>query len=637
MSLPAKIVLFLLAVSGVFRLRFGNDPAQFYRPDEFLAVGEKAFYELGVASSESFALVAGLSVQDALEREEAAKVPGGVSEIVPSFARQRENAALVDRLCEKEGASYSAATDLPVGRRSEPPPDESLLDAAAPPHPTLAKMLAPRIVKTPGAVELVCLVTPVPQDFKPPQGVTTFSPRTALQGIFDEYQHEAFRLLAGSLVCLAVLLVAMFGRRVMSYAMPVLGAALATAGMLGWMGETINFFHVLCFFVFMGLGMDYTIFHAPVSGTAQTVRSRVVLFSFLSSFVGLGLLSFTDLAVTRAMGRTLATGLFFSYLFSLPSRKRVEKLAQTTAWHEQREQSAGRLRLLFMWNLYTMFGKTAAKLATVVVMAFVYPFARPARQSLKKFYSVLGGAQPSAFALFRHLLGFAWSLMDKTDACTLKKNIPHMAARNDGGWQDFCRLVAAGQGAFLVSTHLGTAEVLPALPVALASGGAPARIPHVHAFQQMTHDAVFTDVFMKHFDRRSVTLHPVEEIGVGTAVEMKDAIARGELVIMAGDRPSAGAARTRETTAQFLGVPCKWPRGTFVFARLMEAPVFFVTCVRTGFNSFEAHFERFMPPEEGGAANVEKAMLESYVAFLERETRAHPSEWFHFHGFFADS
>ena len=633
MSLPAKIVLFLLAVSGVFRLKFGNDPSQFYRPDPFLAAGEKAFFDLGMASAESLAVVSGFSVQDALEREEAAGVKGGVSEIVPSFARQRENAALVDRLCEKEGAAYTAATGLPVVRRSVPPPDEALLDASAPPHPMLAKMLAPRIVRDPW---FTYLVTPAPKGFKPSQGVAVFSPRAALQSVFDEYQREAFRLLEWSLACLAALLVAMFGRRVPAYAMPVLGAALATAGVLGWMGETLNFFHVLCFFVFVGLGMDYAIFHAPVPGAARTIRSRVVLFSFLSSFVGLGLLAFTDLAVTRAMGRTLATGLLFSYLFSLPSRA-TSREPRTAAWHEQREQSAGRLRLLFMWNLYALFGKTAAKLATVAVMAFVYPFARPARRSLEKFYSVLGGARPGTFALFRHLLGFAWSLVDKTDACTLKKNLPRIAARDDDGWRDFSRLVESGRGAFLVSTHLGTAEVLPALPVALASGGAPARIPRVHAFQQMSHDAVFTDVFMRHFDHSSVTLHPVEEIGVETAVEMKDAISRGELVIMAGDRPSAGAARTRDATARFLGVPCRWPRGTFVFARLMESPVFFVTCVRTGFNSFEAHFERFAPPEEGGASGIEKAMLDGYVAFLERETRARPSEWFHFHDFFADS
>ena len=37
-------------------------------------------------------------------------------------------------------------------------------------------------------------------------------------------------------------------------------------------------------------------------------------YSFLTSFVGFGLLAFTDFAVTRSMGITLAIGLAFSYL-----------------------------------------------------------------------------------------------------------------------------------------------------------------------------------------------------------------------------------------------------------------------------------------------------------------------------------
>ena len=197
-----------------------------------------------------------------------------------------------------------------------------------------------------------------------------------------------------------------------------------------------------------------------------------------------------------------------------------------------------------------------------------------------------------------------------------------MSVRDDVGWRAFDGLVRAGKGAFLISTHLGTIEVFPALS---------ASSPFVHAFQQMGHDAVFTEVFARHLDASRLTLHPVEEFGVETAVQMQEAIGRGELVLMAGDRVSAGSERVLRH--DFLGRPCVWPKGVFVFAKLMEAPIFFVTCVRTGWNAYEVHVREFVPSGEP----LLPSLLDAYVRFLEEETLAHPEQWYQFYHFFGDA
>ena len=311
--------------------------------------------------------------------------------------------------------------------------------------------------------------------------------------------------------------------------------------------------------------------------------------------------------------------------------------------------------MLFMWYMYVWFGKSFQKILCIPVMAFIYPFARPAREALREFYKVLKEfkvfkdvkdfkdlktGEPSStkhqasstkhhpspftlhlspFTVFSHLLGFAWSLADKTDACTLRKNLPKMSVRDDAGWRAFDGLVRAGKGAFLISTHLGTIEVFPALS---------ASSPFVHAFQQMGHDAVFTEVFARHLDSSRLALHPVEEIGVETAVQMQEAIGRGELVLMAGDRVSAGSERVLRH--DFLGRSCVWPKGVFVFAKLMEAPIFFVTCVRMGWNAYEVHVREFVPSGEP----LLQSLLNAYVRFLEEETLAHPEQWYQFYHFF---
>lgn len=419
--------------------------------------------------------------------------------------------------------------------------------------------------------------------------------KSRLSSMFDRFANEALVMLGVAFAALFAILAFATRRRFLEYASPTFFAVLATAGTLGWLGETINFFHLICFFVLVGLGIDYTIFHK--SEDAASASARVVLYSFLTSLVGFGMLAFTSFSVTRSMGITLALGLFFAYVFSIGTSRE----AKHTVWHEQKEQSAGKLRILFMWHVYRLFGKSIAKLVAFIVVIFVYPFAKSARKAVAEFRSKTL-LEASAF---KTVLNFAWSMLDKTDACTLAKNLPKISVKGDKGWMQ--------GGAFLISTHLGSIETLPAL----RKGN---RIK-VHAFQQMGHDAVFTKMFVRYLDPNQLTLHAVEDIGVETAVEMKAAIERSELVLMAGDRVSAGSSAILRH--EFFGHECSWPKGVFRFAKLMEAPVYAITCVSVGWNAYEVK-----------AKKLGDDLLGDYVRFLEGEVRAHPEQWYQFYSFF---
>ena len=627
-----RILLVIVAACGLYRMRVSSDPASFYTPDRYLAESEKRLAACSPAETGRFVFVRGKNVQEALEREEAAGI-AGLSAFIPSFARQRENAALVAKLCTAEGTNYCAKTGLRV---TAPKGDEALLDPEKVDDPYLAQMV--RAMKVEGGI-----VSPCPDGFASDDpNIVVLEPKRAVGDLFATFSSATMSLLKWSLAVLAVLLALVFGRRSVGYVASLAATFAATAGMLGWLGVPVTFFTLLCFFAVAGLGLDYAIFSR--SSSAPQAR-RIVFFAFLTSFAGLGMLAFTDFAVTRAMGVTFACGLFFAWLcadlFSLRAANHAPQATHHAVWHEQGEQSAGRWRMLFMWYVYVWFGKTFQKLVCVPVMAFIYPFARPARAALREFYGVLEDFKASGpftfrlspFTLFAHLLGFAWSLADKTDACTLRKNLPKMTVRDDAGWRAFDGLVKAGKGAFLLSTHLGTIEVFPALAgereKVKGDVGSNHPAPFVHAFQQMGHDAVFTEVFARHLDASRLTLHPVENIGVETAVRMQEAIGRGELVLMAGDRVSAGSERTLRH--DFLGRPCAWPKGAFVFAKLMEAPIFFVTCVRTGWNAYEVHVREFLPSD----GPFLPSLLDAYVRFLEEETLAHPEQWYQFYRFFS--
>ena len=311
------LAFLLVAGAGVFRVRLSSDPANFYRPDPMLAAGEKKFFKLNQAAAARFAVVEGATMQEALEREEASGVKG-LSAIIPSLKRQRENQALVAALREKTGASYTALTGVPVVRGADM---RGLLDPEEIDDPLLVKLIRTMCVKANGKVLLVSPYTgkaSVPtscnREGERSREPYVIEPKRELMELFGAYAREAYRLLGIAFVLLLVLLAMLFRRRFFACAAPVAAATLATLGVLGWCGVPLTFFHALCFFVCTGLGLDYAIFHL---GDPPPRTRRVVFVSFLTSAVAFGMLAFTSFAVTQAMGATLAIGLLFSYLFAV--------------------------------------------------------------------------------------------------------------------------------------------------------------------------------------------------------------------------------------------------------------------------------------------------------------------------------
>ena len=629
----------LASVWGLPRLKVVSDPAAFYRPTPYLAESERVLARLAPDDAGRFAYVKGANLQEALEREEEAGVKG-LSALVPSLRRQRENLDLVRRFINAVGKDYlsKAGMGALAGRIGDLMKGEALLDPECVEDARIQGLV--QAMWTGGG-----LISPCRRDFTIDSPyVEVLEPRRSLSRMFKGFTDATGRLLWWSWAVMAGLLLIFFRRRFWRHLAPLAAAMVATAGTLGLLGLEMTFFTMLCFFVLAGLGVDYVIFHQD--GGEEEV-GRTVLGSFLTSLIGLGALSFTGFVVTASMGVTFAVGLsyawFFAWTFSWRDIGADEHAASdASAWHEQREQSAGAWRLAFMWWVYRLLGKNALKVMCVPVMLFIYPFAAPARRALAEFRGVLreyagksGRAVGRVPCAFMHLLSFAWSLVDKTDVCTLHRALPEVEIREDDGFRAFAELVAKGRGAFLISTHLGTVEVLPALALSSAVKGLPR--PRLHAFQQLGHDAQFTRRFMQNFRGEDFELHAVESIGVETAVAMQSAVARGELVLMAGDRTSAGSAKT--LAHDFLARPCVWPKGVFTFALLLDSPIFFVTCVHVGRNRYEAHFAEWKDaPLPDGKANAKRRRLESllgaYVDFLESETLRYPGQWYQFYSFF---
>lgn len=266
-------IIFLATLPGLFLVRAGNDIKSFYRPDPLMVRGEKAMAEASGVGTAGFTLTRAADIETALKAEEQKGV-FGLSTLVPSEERQRRD------------------FELKAGFEGE--------------IPDYAKFDPVTIGNVPFPVGSMCVETENETILLAPGG-NDFAPQKILSGMLDGFAQETYRLLA---ISLSILVLILFCMRLTVLLVPVGMAIASTLGVLGYLGEPVNFFQCLVFFVIIGLGMDYAIFHR--SGKAD----RTVAASFVTSLVGLGMLSFTSFQVTKTMGITFAAGLFFAYFYS---------------------------------------------------------------------------------------------------------------------------------------------------------------------------------------------------------------------------------------------------------------------------------------------------------------------------------
>ena len=140
--------------------------------------------------------------------------------------------------------------------------------------------------------------------------MSIFEPKKCLEEKLNQYEDSIYRSLIISGVLMLVLLFIFYGK-IFAYIVPSLLSVFCVLSILNLAGISIHLFHLLACFIVIGVGIDYTIFN--LSGFSN----KAVVFSFLSTLVGLGMLFFSSFLVLSSMGFVFVTGLLLSFFFSL--------------------------------------------------------------------------------------------------------------------------------------------------------------------------------------------------------------------------------------------------------------------------------------------------------------------------------
>lgn len=416
-----------------------------------------------------------------------------------------------------------------------------------------------------GAEMAALAVMPRPKEALP-SGVRFLQPRTVLAAVLSRWTNETLVRLGCALALMFVALVLFDRRRAIRLFLPSALAIAVVAGALGLRGEPMNLFHLLACFLLAGMSVDYTVF---LHGGGRAAW-KPALCSLLTSVVGFGALAFVSFPVVQGFGFVLGVGLPCGFFAAWATRRDGGTAASPAA--RTAEVAATPLGLEILWTLYRLLGLRALHLFAASVGLCAWTCSRKVRRATG----------------VRKLMNFTRALSDKLVVMADGRDRPRVETDGSADAAAFLDDVRAGRGVFVLSSHVGTVEVLTAL-------GACDRT--FHAWMDIDRTGVFNRFYLRHANRAKVVIHPIADVGMATAFFAGEALDRGDCLVMAGDRG----------------------RGAFRFAHAMGHSVYFVACVWTG-RAYRAVIRR-LPGET-------RAMASAYDAVRHELASAYPDQWF---------
>ncbi len=295
-------------------VRVQNNLSQLYKPNAELLQAEAQLQKLSGISTSKFLIIRAENLDNALATSEQIKDETrdffDIETILPSVARQAENQDLIKSLYKSQARKIKSELGLRATPKFIETPPITVSDVR---NDSLFGALFDKFVLDDG--KYVYLVANVDYDFTTDnKNAIVVSPVEQMTNLMTQYSHEAQRLLVICGAALILLLYWIYGRRATLYLAPSLLAVGLTVAVLTWVGCPITFFHMLSLFIVVGLTLDYSIFHINSNNNREI---KPVLFSFLTSLIGFGILSFASFFLIHSMGITLALGLIFGYAISL--------------------------------------------------------------------------------------------------------------------------------------------------------------------------------------------------------------------------------------------------------------------------------------------------------------------------------
>jgi len=302
-------------------------------------------------------------------------------------------------------------------------------------------------------------------------------------------------------------------------------------------------------------------------------------------------------------------------------------------WAQMKE--AGFLSgLRAMVMVYQFLGRMIFNIVLIPVMTYFYIRRSEARQASFEFLSKVRrrypnslSKRPLAWLSFLHFISFGQSLLDKFIAWG--PNPPEISM-DPVEEQMLYKLVNSGKGVMIIGSHFGNIEY--ARGISLRH---PDLIINVLMYDQ--HSEKFSELLRNARNDTSMNIIQVTTIDLELALTLKQRVARGEWVVIAGDRvPVSNDSRVCQT--QFFGEPANFPVGPYVLANLLGCPVYLMHCYRLSDNyhvNVELFSEYFQTSRNHRQSDYEVGG-QRFADSLENYVSHYPLQWYNFFDFWND-
>ncbi|MCC7005517.1 MAG: glycosyltransferase family 2 protein [Ottowia sp.] len=289
------------------------------------------------------------------------------------------------------------------------------------------------------------------------------------------------------------------------------------------------------------------------------------------------------------------------------------------------------LGMQILFTCTRLLGERATRWLLIPIVAYFFltrASARHASQNyLHRIRAIDGVTQANGYGVFQHMLAFAQSGLTKLAAWLGKIKEQAIDFPDCAQFEQLC---TSGRGAVLIGSHLGNIEMLRALA---------SHHPHVviNAVVYTEHAQKFNRMLAQANAQFSVNLIEVSRLSPELAIQLKEKIEQGELLVIVGDRTpvSQGRVHSHISTVTFLRHPAPFAQGPFILASLLECPVYLFFCLQEHMR-YRIYFEAFAPRiclSRNQRTQQLNHYIQHYAERLEHYCLKAPYQWFNFYDF----
>ncbi|MEK6663389.1 MAG: acyl-CoA synthetase [Pseudomonadota bacterium] len=290
------------------------------------------------------------------------------------------------------------------------------------------------------------------------------------------------------------------------------------------------------------------------------------------------------------------------------------------AWVHTPERS-NRLMLRVMTWISLRLGRRAARGVLHLIAAYFLLFAPASRLASRNYLQRALGRPVLWRDLYQHFFTFAATIHDRVYLLNRRFDLFDFEVH---GEDTLRRLLADGNGLFLMGAHLGSFEVIRAL----------ARKDKDLCVAMVMHEdnAQKINAMLAAINPQAVQ----DIIGLGhidSMLKVRERLDEGCAVGMLADRTPGNDTLY---PVQILGAEVHLPSGPFRMAALLRRPVLFMTGLYLGGNRYAIHFDTLadfsaITRDQRDAAL--QAAITRYAALLDQYCRQAPYNWFNFFDF----